>query len=360
MLTMGGQGMGGDQVSEAVAGSVALLRPAAGRDWSVPAGSLEWSVRRTLEHIANALVKYAGRLVVRARDRRAGFGLRVEDDTDNEGLLQTVEMTAALLVAAVRTAPPHAARAYHPYPFGSADRTGFAAMGVTEVLVHTHDAAEGLGLAYEPSADLCTAVLTRLFPHVRPGADPWQTLLWATGRTALPDRPRQTEWRWINNLVIPAERLTLTGVTPASAADLLAGGTGGFEWVEGGPFDGTREAAGMIVKAYETGVHRPEWGLFVLVREEDGRAVGGLGFHGPPDAEGRAEIGYDLAEAARGHGYATEALSALSAWALARDDVTRLFAVVDRTNLPSQAVVSRAGFTRVSEDGEQFAYELRG
>ncbi|WP_128381136.1 GNAT family N-acetyltransferase [Streptomyces cavernae] len=359
MLSMHGRDMGGDQVTEAVAGAVALLRPVAGRDWSVPAGSLEWSVRQTVEHIADDLVKYAGRLAVCARDRRAGFELKVEDETDNEGLLQMVEMTAALLAATVRSAPPRA-RAFHPYPFGSADRTGFAAMGVAEVLLHTYDAAAGLGLAYEPPGDLCTAVLTRLFPHVRPGADPWQTLLWATGRTALPDRPRLTEWRWSNNLVIPAERLTLTGLTPASAAELAAGGTGGFEWVEGGPYEGTREAAGMLVKAYEAGVHRPEWGVFVLVREEDGRAVGGMGFHGPPGEEDRAEIGYDLAEAARGHGYATEALRALSAWALARDDVKSLFAVVDRTNLPSQAVVSRAGFTRVSADGERFAYELRG
>ncbi|RLU94804.1 hypothetical protein CTZ27_19085 [Streptomyces griseocarneus] len=34
----------------------------------------------------------------------------------------------------------------------------------------------------------------------RPGGpgdrDPWPTLLWATGRTELPGRPRLTTWRW--------------------------------------------------------------------------------------------------------------------------------------------------------------------
>lgn len=116
----------------------------------------------------------------------------------------------------------------------------------------------------------------------------------------------------------------------------------------------------MVVKAYEGGVHRPEWGMFVLVRREDGRAVGGMGFHGVPDEEARAEVGYDLAENARGHGYATEALRTLSAWALARDDVKLLFAAIDRTNTPSLGVISRAGFKRVSEDVEQYAYELHG
>lgn len=360
MLTMGvnGPDMGGEQVAEAVAGAVGVLRGAVERDWDAGAGGLEWSVRETVEHIANAFLKYAGRLAAGAKDRRANFVLTA-DGTDNEGLLQVLELTSALLTAAIRTAPPQA-RAFHPYPFQSADRTGFAAMGVTEVMLHTYDAAQGLGIAYEPPAHLCTGVLTHLFPHVRPAADPWQTLLWATGRGDLPDRPRVTGWHWYNSLVIPAERLTLVAVRPAAAADLVAGGTGGFDWVEGGPFAGTRDAAGMLMKTYEAGAHRPEWGMFVLVREEDGLAVGGIGYHGPPNEEGLVEIGYDLATSARGQGYATEALRALSAWALAHDDVKTVFAVVDRANLPSQGVVSRAGFTRVSEDEEQFAYELRG
>ncbi|MEU1195503.1 GNAT family N-acetyltransferase [Streptomyces sp. NPDC005813] len=352
--------MGGDQVSQAVEGSVAVLRAAAGLDWEgAPAGRLAWSCRRTAEHIAGDLIAYAGRLAGRATEAYVPFEIVMEDGTDHAGVVDVIETTGALLAAAVRTTPREV-RAFHPYPFRSANREGFAAMGVAEVLLHTHDIAEGLGLAYEPPAALCEAVLTRIFPHVRPGPDHWRTLLWATGRRDLPGRAPVTEWRWSNNLVIGTERLTLQGVTPAAAADLSTGGTGGFAWIEGGPFEGTRDAAGMVVKAYEGGVHRPEWGMFVLVRREDGRAVGGMGFHGAPDEDGRAEVGYDLAEHARGHGYATEALRALAAEALARDDVTTLFAAIDRANTPSQAVISRAGFTRVSEDVEQYAYELRG
>ncbi|SER03997.1 Acetyltransferase (GNAT) domain-containing protein [Streptomyces sp. yr375] len=160
---------------------------------------------------------------------------------------------------------------------------------------------------------------------------------------------------------IPAARLTLEGLTPPAAAGLRAGGGGGFEWLGGGPYEGTRDAAGMLVKAYVNGVHRPEFGLYVLVRHEDGRAVGSMGFHAAPDEDGRTEIGYDLVEAARGHGYATEALRALAAWALARSDVRRLFAVVEHANAASRAVLERAGFVRVAEsdgDGGDDAYEL--
>jgi GNAT superfamily N-acetyltransferase len=355
--------MGGDQVEEAVAGAIALLRTAAEQDWSVKAGRLDWSCRRTAEHIASDLIAYAGQLAGRPTDRYVPFGITFEECEGVEDVLDVIEATGALFAAAVR-ATPREVRAFHPYPFRSANREGFAAMGVTEVLVHTHDIAEGLGkgvgIAYEPPAALCEDVLTRIFPHVQPGPDHWRTLLWATGRGDLPGRAPLTTWRWSNNLVVPAERLTLQGVTPAAAADLNSGGgPGGFEWIEGGPLDGTRVGAGLVVGAYETGTHRPEWGQFVLVRRADGRAVGSMGFHGAPDEEGSAEIGYDLVESARGHGYATEALRALSTWALARDDVTTLFALIDRTNYPSQRVVSRAGFTRVSEHAEEYAYELR-
>ncbi|MDQ3790225.1 MAG: VOC family protein, partial [Actinomycetota bacterium] len=53
-----------------------------------------------------------------------------------------------------------------------------------------------LGLPWHPPADLCDRVLARLFPEVELAGDLWRTLLWATGRTTLPDRPQRTEWRW--------------------------------------------------------------------------------------------------------------------------------------------------------------------
>lgn len=347
--------MSGEHVQAAVASCVALLRTAADRDWTAQrAGRLEWDCHATAFHIAEDLIAYAANLAGRAQNDYVPFDITLDEGTDNEGLLHVIETTGALLTATVRTTPREV-RAFHPYPFRSANREGFAAMGVAEVLLHTHDIAEGLGLVYEPPAELPKFVLTTIFPHVqRESDDHWGTLLWATGRGDLPGRAPVTEWRWRNNLVIPTDRLTLQGVTPAAAADLSAGGDGGFTWVGGGPFEGTREAAGMVLNAYETGVHRPEFGLFVLVRKEDGRAVGGMGFHGVPDEDGRAEVGYDLVEAARGHGYASEALSALSEWALARDDVQLLCATVEAGNLPSQGVASRAGYVRATaqEAGE--------
>ncbi|MFJ5264279.1 GNAT family N-acetyltransferase [Streptomyces sp. NPDC088387] len=365
MRIQGGQ-QAAEHIRRSVADAVEALRPAVDRDWAeINAGPLTWSCRRTAEHVASDLVAYAGQLAVRAKNAYVPYDISVEgseegfDPADTPGLLQVIETTGALLAAAVATAPRDA-RGFHPYPFRSADRGGFAAMGIAEVLLHTHDMAEGLGLPYEPAAEHAEFVLRTIFPHVQPDTDPWRTLLWATGRGELPGRARVTGWKWSNNLVLPAERLTLEGLTPAAAADLVAGGDGGFDWIEGGPMDGTRVAADLLMKAYGKGVLRPEFGVFVLVRADDDLAIGGMGFHSSPDEDGRVEIGYDLVEAARGQGYATEALRALAAWALKRDDVRSLFATVEPENTASQAVLTRAGFRRVAvEDGaDHLAYEL--
>ncbi|MFF5158927.1 GNAT family N-acetyltransferase [Streptomyces sp. NPDC000348] len=352
--------VGAEQVEEAVADCVATLGAVADRDWrKVRAGRLEWDCRRAAEHIADDLIAYAGRLAGRSATARLPFTISFDEDTDNTGVLRTIEATGALLAAAVRTTP-RAVRAFHPYPFRHANREGFAAMGVAEVLLHTHDVAEGTGIDHEPPAELASFVLTRIFPQVKPGPTPWRTLLWATGRGELPGREPVTGWHWSNNPVLRSERLTLEGVTPAVAADLSLAGDGGYEWVGGAAADGTREGAGITVKQYEEGVFHPEWGMYVLVRRDDDRAVGAMGFHGAPDGDGRVEIGYDLVVGARGHGYATEALRTLSRWALEQDGVRTVAAVVDHANVPSQKVVTRAGFTRVSEDAGEISYELRG
>lgn len=352
-------------MEEAVADCVAALGAVTDRDWTeIRAGRLEWSCRRTAAHIASDLIAYAGQLAGRTQDAYTPFMITIDgaedglDPADNAGTLQVITATGALLAAAVRTTP-RAVRAFHPFPFRHANREGFAAMGVAEVLLHTYDIAEGMKIGYEPPAELVSFVLTRIFPQVKPGPTPWRTLLWATGRGDLPGREPVTAWRWSNNPVLRSERLALEGVTPAAAADLSLAGDGGFAWVGGAAADGTREGAGIMVKQYEEGVFHPEWGMYALVRREDDLAVGAMGFHGVPDGDGRVEIGYDLVVGARGHGYATEALRTLSRWALEQDGVRTVAAVVDHENVPSQNVVTRAGFTRVAEDVGQISYELR-
>ncbi len=89
----------------------------------------------------------------------------------------------------------------------------------------------------------------------------------------------------------------------------------------------------------------------------EGVAVGSIGFFGSPqpaaDGTPEVEVGYGLVEAARGAGYATEALTALLAEA-DRAGV-RVRASVLPDNAPSIRVLAKCGFTELrgsSEDGE--------
>jgi hypothetical protein len=196
-----------DDLEYAVDAMVAALRAVGDRDWHVPAGGLEWDCWETVEHVSDDLFSYAtqlgpkpppltGYLPFGAVERRPGGPeetIFADPAAGTEGLLQVLQASGALLVAMVKTAPPDL-RAYHGY--GISDPEGFAAMGIVEILVHMHDIAQGLGIEWNPPADLCGRVLARLFPDAPPDTDRWPTLLWATGRGEIPGHARLSTWRW--------------------------------------------------------------------------------------------------------------------------------------------------------------------
>jgi RimJ/RimL family protein N-acetyltransferase len=158
-------------------------------------------------------------------------------------------------------------------------------------------------------------------------------------------------------LVLTQGRLTLREQLPAEAALLADGKPGALTWIDGVPGEGTMSAASMTVAAAGAGVYRPGWGLFAIQRTEDLIAMGGVGFHGPPDC-GAVEIGYDLSESGRGAGWATDAARALCQWSLGQPEVVVVLATTEPGNRASQAVLERVGFERVANRGELWSYEL--
>ncbi|MGW1891889.1 DinB family protein [Streptomyces sp. NPDC002004] len=196
-----------DDLDQAVRLAVAALRAAPPDAWDGKAGGLEWNCWETVEHLSDDLFAYAAQLGLRTpplerevpfvwESRRPGGpanAIHANRDAGPAGLLQVLEASGALLVAMVRTTPEEV-RAHHGS--GASDPEGFAAMGVVETLVHTHDLAEGLRLSWSPPAGLCARVLHRLFPDAPADTAPWPTLLWATGRGELPGHARRTSWRW--------------------------------------------------------------------------------------------------------------------------------------------------------------------
>ena len=169
------------------------LRGAAEDDWSRSAGDLDWTCRHTLDHILDALAFYAAQLATRADERKPPVR-RGDPEATLPSLLSSVR-TMADILAEVAAAAGEGVRAFHPA--GMADPEGFLAMGCDEILVHAGDICAGLGIPFVPPADLCSDVVSRLFPWAPSGHPAWDTLLWANGRLALPGHGRlDPDWYW--------------------------------------------------------------------------------------------------------------------------------------------------------------------
>jgi RimJ/RimL family protein N-acetyltransferase len=112
---------------------------------------------------------------------------------------------------------------------------------------------------------------------------------------------------------------------------------------------------------------QPWLGRAIVLTDPDGtrRVIGSAGFHDPPDAEGRVEVGYRVEPDHRRQGIATEVVHALFDWAAREHGVTRFRASISPGNVPSLAIVRRLGFHQVGVqmddiDGEELVFELDG
>ena len=111
---------------------------------------------------------------------------------------------------------------------------------------------------------------------------------------------------------------------------------------------------------------QPWLGRAVVLRTPDGpRIIGTVGFHAPPDPDGRVEVGYRVDEAYRRTGVATEVVRALFDWAAREHGVTRFRASISPDNVASLAIARKFGFRHVGEqiddvDGLELVFELDG
>ena len=107
------------------------------------------------------------------------------------------------------------------------------------------------------------------------------------------------------------------------------------------------------------------WGDHLMVtREAPARVVGSVIFHGRPDAEGRCEISYGVEETNQKRGYATEAMTAVVAWALAQPECRVIEATTTPWHKASSRLLEKVGMKLVGKrqhesDGEVLVYEIR-
>ena len=140
----------------------------------------------------------------------------------------------------------------------------------------------------------------------------------------------------------------------AAARALLAGEDPGRPLGAGYPHADTFDALRMFVE--HGGPDDGGW-FVVLADLPAGRVVGDLGTFGPPDEQGRVEIGYGLAAPFRGRGIGTEAVATFVDWLVTVPGVRVVTASVEVGNEASRRLLARIGFSLVEESDGHWRLE---
>lgn len=183
-----------DDLHELSALVVTAWRAGADRDWSAPAGTLEWSCARTADHAVDTVFAPAFFLASRRQDAYPDMGTEfsVGRNPRPQQLVEALAVATRVLAAVVAEARPDVRAVLFRRPqVVTAPPGDFVPRGALELILHAHDVCAGLGVGFEPPADLCR----RLREHTRPWAlwtvawdglprtdDPWGDLLTGSGR----------------------------------------------------------------------------------------------------------------------------------------------------------------------------------
>jgi RimJ/RimL family protein N-acetyltransferase len=108
----------------------------------------------------------------------------------------------------------------------------------------------------------------------------------------------------------------------------------------------------FLISCYAAPGH-PRLAPYVLAIEDAGtrELLGHVGFS-PLDAE--VEVSYAIAEAARGRGYATEALVHACNWLADACEVPSVLAITATANVPSRRLLERATFAHERDELRRF------
>jgi hypothetical protein len=168
-------------------------------DWSLRAGTVEWTCLEAADHMVDAVLAVAFLLASRKQDGYPDWGwpeCTAGANARPDRLIEALETVGRVLSAVITTAELDARAVIWRWPkVTTAPASDFAARGALEMILHGQDVCAGLGVELVPPADVCERLRehTRSWPHwTTPGwhavgrsDDAWTDLLEASGR-----RPR--------------------------------------------------------------------------------------------------------------------------------------------------------------------------
>jgi ribosomal-protein-alanine N-acetyltransferase len=165
-------------------------------------------------------------------------------------------------------------------------------------------------------------------------------------------------------------RLELTPLDAEAIQALLAGDAQRLQQLTGAAFPQPvapppymAESLPVVGTRLRKSPAEARWWNWLVVRHENGEAVGSVAFGGKPDPAGAVLIGYAMYPGHEGRGYATEAVKAMVEWAFAQPGVKTVRALAPVWNTPAVHVAEKVGMRPVASDeddevGEVLVYEM--
>lgn len=154
--------------------------------------------------------------------------------------------------------------------------------------------------------------------------------------------------------VIETARLRLRGHRPNDLADCVAMWSDPTvtRYIGGKP--STEQQTWMRLLGYIGHWAAMGFGYWVIEERDSGRFVGEVGFADfkrdiGPSMRGFPELGFALAPASHGKGYATEAVGAVVAWGDVHVPSARTVCLINPQNSASRRVVEKCGYTLFEE-----------
>lgn len=133
--------------------------------------------------------------------------------------------------------------------------------------------------------------------------------------------------------------ISVVALTPAQLERLLA---------DLSQLDGMPVLAGAGPPEFLLRAAPADFALFVFISAAPAQVVGSAMLKRRPEA-GRVEIGYGVADAARGKGVATAGVRQMLARAFAEPGVVEVYAETAVDNVASRRVVEKAGFQHIGQ-----------
>ena len=132
------------------------------------------------------------------------------------------------------------------------------------------------------------------------------------------------------------------------------------EWIPDQVYEDETEAEGVIeylISQYSAPLSPNTKPLVMAVELKEGDVIGHVGLN--PYGDDEVEIGYAIAEAEMNKGYATEAVSKLSKWALDTIDINQIHGIVADENKSSAKVLEKSGYKLVESSVQNYLGKLR-